>query len=166
MTSLPSANCSVLANSPFLHISTPKTPVLHHSYPLPRHLPGATLRKLVHAALTKPANDAPFQSFPHENPRKTEVDPTRTRILGVSTSTPQYLVVLYLTRTTWGGTFIFTAAPGAEPVASATPFKETLSRPSRVAGFLRRVLKLCRTQRASPGFKSHRCKHRMHIRRI
>jgi len=69
----------------FLHISTPKNTRLHHSYPLPRHLPGATLRKLVHAALTKPKNDAPFQSFPQENPRKTEPNTPQTPILGVST---------------------------------------------------------------------------------
>jgi hypothetical protein len=139
---------------------------LHHSCTLPPHLPGATLRKLIHGALTKPANDAPFQSFPHENPRKTEADPTRTRILGVSTSTPQYLVVLYLTRTTWGGTFNFTAAPGAEPVASATPIQNPFT---SVAG--RRFPSSC-PKAVSQATRFNRLQnvplqqHRMHIRRI
>src|SRR5471030_2238628 len=81
----------------------------------------------MHRAFTKPANDAPFQSFPQENPRKTELDPFQPPISVLSTSTLQYIVVLYLIRTTWGGTFNLTAAPGAEPVAPATPRRESFN---------------------------------------
>jgi hypothetical protein len=71
--------------------------------------------------LQKPKIHAPKQSFPHKNPRKTEVNIAQTRIGGVSTTTPQYLVVLYLTRTTYGAIFTLTVTLGEAPVASATP---------------------------------------------
>ena len=72
-------------------------------------LPAALLcESCVNSELQKPANDAHCRSFPQENPRKTEVGLMNRRVPGVSTSLPLDLVVLYLTRTTWGGTFNLT----------------------------------------------------------
>ena len=70
---------------------------------------------------SKPAIHAALTNFPQQNPIKTEVETPFPRVRGVSTSTPQHVVVLYLTRTRCGVTFNLTRSSGAAPVPLATP---------------------------------------------
>jgi hypothetical protein len=56
----------------------------------------------------KPAIHAAATNFPQQNPRKTELGFDPAPIWGVSASSPQHIVDLYLTCTIAGGTFNLT----------------------------------------------------------
>ena len=67
-----------------------------------------------------PAIYAAVTNFPQQNPSIYESVNVECPIWGVSASAPQHLVVLYLTRTRAGGTFILTSF-GEAPDSLATP---------------------------------------------
>jgi hypothetical protein len=81
----------------------------------------------------KSASHAAAISFPQQFPGIYEVVTSQWPVWGVSASAPQYVVVLYLTRTRAGGTFIFTPGFGEAPDSLATPLDKDvnpLSRPT------------------------------------
>lgn len=85
----------------------PTSPHFHH---LPPCAHPCAVVGLIHRIfpVRMPAIHAVLTRFPQQNPRKIEVASPDRPVLGVSTSTPQHVDVLYLTRTRCGATFIFT----------------------------------------------------------